>query len=460
MDELIAEKMAKDPRLHEAKRLLLEAASDYSKKISTVKPADPERKIAYDQLLERFKEARGGKLWYPYIGSGIGNGPLVELLDGSVKYDFITGIGTHYWGHSHQDLISTSFDAACSDTIMQGNLMQNRDSLDLMELLLKNSGLDHCILSTSGVIANENAIKIAFQNRHPAYRILAFEHCFAGRTWSFSQITDKPAYRIGLPNNIFVDYIPFYDPEDPEGSTQRTIQVLKEHLKRYPQQHAAMIAELVQGEGGFYPGSTEFFTAIMKILKEHKIAIFVDEIQTFGRTEKLFAFQHFKLEEFVDIVSLGKLSQVCATLFRKDFNPKPGLLSQTFTGSIASIRASYKIIDSLLHGGYYGPEGKIAKIHRFFVERLKEIEDRNPGFIKGPFGIGGMIAFTPFNGEYEGSFKLTHDLFDEGVITFIAGSNPTRVRFLPPIGAINFEQITEVCKILESVLKKNRAAHG
>jgi 4-aminobutyrate aminotransferase-like enzyme len=51
--------------------------------------------------LQEFAADRGGKLFYDYIGSGIGNGPLVELADGSVKYDFITGIGVHYFGHSH-----------------------------------------------------------------------------------------------------------------------------------------------------------------------------------------------------------------------------------------------------------------------------------------------------------------------------------------------------------------------
>ena len=63
----------------------------------------------------------------------------------------------------------------------------------------------------------------------------------------------------------------------------------------------------------------------MRILKDNQIAVFIDEIQTFGRTSELFAYQHFGLEEYVDIVSLGKLAQVCATLFTREFGSRAGL---------------------------------------------------------------------------------------------------------------------------------------
>ncbi len=78
----------------------------------------------------------------------------------------------------------------------------------------------------------------------------------------------------------------------------------------------------------------------MTLCRENHIAVCCDEVQTFGRLPKLFAFQYFGLEDLVDIVSIGKLSQVCATLFRKEFKPKAGLLSQTFTGSTSSLHAA------------------------------------------------------------------------------------------------------------------------
>lgn len=450
---LAATRLARDPRLDEAKQLLLAAVAEHQSGIVGIKPPNPLLAKSYQEVLDSFAQVRGAKLWYPYLGSGIGNGAFVELMDGSVKYDFISGIGVHYLGHSHSQLIESSIDAAISNTIMQGHLQQNEESLRFSEMLVKASGLDHCFLTSSGAMANENALKIALQKNSPASRILSFERAFAGRTLALSQITDKPAFRVGLPSTLSVDYVPFYNPEHPEESTQAAVTVLKKHIARYPKQHAAMVFELVQGEGGAYPGSHDFFKALMTILKENHIAVFADEVQTFGRTERLFAFQHFGLEEFVDIVSVGKLSQVCATLFRGEYQPKAGLLSQTFTGSTAVIRAAIVIVSTLLNEGYYGPDGKNSRIHRHFADGLTALSKKFPNLIKGPFGIGTMIAFTPFGGDTDRVYKYSHELFEAGVLSFVAGANPTRIRFLVPAGAVTTKDIDAVLNIIETTLR-------
>ena len=455
MSYTVAGTLHTDPRISEAKALLIEAVKEQQAKIKGIRPGDPKLKMHYNQALEKFGKLRGANLWYPYLGSGLGKGPFVELLDGSVKYDFICGIGVHYWGHSHPDIIAASIDAAISNMTIQGNLQQNGDSLDLAELFVKASGMDHCFFTTSGVMANENALKIAFQKNAPANRILTFEHTFSGRTYTFSQVSDKPLLRDGLPSNLCVDYLPFYDPKDPEGSTKRAVATLKKLLARYPKRYAMMIFELVQGEGGCYPGSHEFFKPILEILKEHHIAIVADEVQTFGRTPQLFAYQHFKLEEYIDIVTIGKVSQVCATLYRDEYNPRPGLVAQTFTSSTTAFHVSKVIVHGLIHDGFFGPDGKIKKIHDHFEHRLQEIAKRHPGLIEGPFGIGTMVAFTPFGGDAEKVKKFTYDLFDAGVMSFIAGESPTRVRFLLPIGAVTEKDVDAVCKIIEETLLKN-----
>jgi acetylornithine/N-succinyldiaminopimelate aminotransferase len=442
-----------DPRVRQAKELLLAAVKEHQEQITGPRPPLSDLKISYENLLNSFAEIRGSKLWFPYLGSGIGNGCLVELLDGSVKYDFICGIGPHYLGHSNLGIISTGIDAALSDTIMQGHLQQNKDSVEFAELLVKSSKMDHCFLTTSGAMANENGLKIAFQKKYPAKRILAFEHCFEGRTLAMSQITDKPTYREGLPSNILIDYIPFFERTEPEKSIKESIDALKKLLQRYPKEYAVMCMELVQGEAGFYPGSRDFFIAILEILKENNVAVLFDEVQTFGRTPELFAYHYFELQEYANIVCVGKLSQTCATLFSKEFAPRPGLLSQTFTGSTSALRGGKFIIEHLLKEDYYGPNGKIIKIHQHFVRNLEKIAERNPNLLHGPYGIGTMIAFTPFDGEAKRTTQFVYDLFDAGVMSFIAGINPTRVRMLVPAGAITSEEIDNVCKIIESVLK-------
>lgn len=450
--ELIVSAFLQDPAVLKAKQTLLETAKKYQSQIKGVSPANPQLKTSYEELIHAMNTARGSKLWYPYLGSGIGNGALVELLDGSVKYDFICGIGVHYLGHSHPKVISAQLDAALTDTVMQGHLQQNQDSLLFSNLLVKASGLDHCFLTTSGAVANENALKIALQKKFPAQRVLAFDRCFVGRTLTLAQISDKPKFREGLPLNIAVDYIPFYDPQREDESLKEAVLKLKKVIARYPKEHAVMIFELVQGEAGFYPGSEGFFKTVMTILKEHGIAIFIDEIQTFGRTTELFCFKHFHLEDFVDIVSIGKLSQCCATLFREEFKPRAGLLSQTYTGATAAIRAGYAIIEHLLNNGFFGKTGRIQKIQEFFHARLKELENRYPNKIKGPFGIGSMVAFTPFDGDEKKVSAFAHKLFENGVISFIAGDYPTKVRFLVPAGVITEDDILQVITIVEKTL--------
>ena len=452
MSSTISESFNKDPRIAEAKKLIGEALKDHQKKITGTRPPDPHLKISYEELLQSMYDARGAKLYFPYLGSGFGNGALVELLDGSIKYDFICNIGPHYWGHSHPEIVNAAIDAALSDTIMQGNLQQNADALEMCRLLIKASKLEHCLLSTSGATANENGLKIAFQKKFPANRILAFERCFMGRTLALSQITDKAAFREGLPINYGVDYIPFYQASRPEESTREAVATLRKFIERYPKQYAVMCMELVQGEGGLWTAPREFFVALLDVLKENGIAVMFDEIQTFGRTPQLFAYQHFKLDEYADIVTLGKLSQVCATLFKKDFAPRPGLLSQTFTGSTSAIQAGITIISNLLNEGYFGPDGKIEKTHQYFSQKLAELEKKHPTLIHGPFGIGTMMAFTPFDGENKRVTTFIQNLFQAGVISFFAGTQPTRVRFLLPVGALKQEDIDKATEIIEKTL--------
>jgi len=138
--------MNQDPRIKEAKRLILEVIQEKSSEINEVKPPNPQLKESTEQYLEEYGKMRGGSLFYPFIGTGLGNGPLVQLIDESVKYDFITGIGVHGFGHSHPDIICSSIDASLTDIVMEGHLQQNTDAVDLTKLLLKVSGMDHCFL--------------------------------------------------------------------------------------------------------------------------------------------------------------------------------------------------------------------------------------------------------------------------------------------------------------------------
>ena len=106
--QLLAKQFRDDPRIAQAKQLILDALQEYQQQIVGVRPANPELEADYQQLLESFGRIRGGNLYFPYLASGLGQGPFVELADGSVKLDMITGIGVHGYGHSHPRLVEAA----------------------------------------------------------------------------------------------------------------------------------------------------------------------------------------------------------------------------------------------------------------------------------------------------------------------------------------------------------------
>ena len=140
------------------------------------------------------------------------------------------------------------------------------DSPKLFDLILtqanKNGAkFDHMFMTSSGVMAAENALKMVFQKKAPASRVIAFEGCFMGRTMAVAAITDKHIYRDGLPKTLDVDYIPFYKTDKHQESIDNAIAMLEGYFKRHPGQYAAMCMELIQGEGGYWVGNEEFFKA-------------------------------------------------------------------------------------------------------------------------------------------------------------------------------------------------------
>jgi len=65
-----------------------------------------------------------------------------------------------------------------------------------------------------------------------------------------------------------------------------------------------------------------------------------------------------------------------------------------------------------------------------------------------------MVGMSVFKGDFEKSKAFTFKLFENGVMGFIAGANPTRVRFLVPLGAVTTDDIDNVCNIIEQTLSE------
>ena len=454
-----ADALFQDPALDRAVDELVARVSAAGKSLSPANAADREPARA---LAKRIHDLRGRPLFYDgIVGSGLGRGPLAEMADGSVKYDFITAIGTNFFGHSDPDMLKTAVKAALQDVAMQGNLHPNREYAAFMEAITSHAPgrLERVWLSTSGADANENALKIARQKRGGAKMVIAFEHAFAGRTSAMAEITDQPGYRKGQPLFGQVAYVPFFDKSDPAGSTARAERALKDHLHRYGDQVCAQMFELVQGEGGFNGAPREFFERLMRISRDAKLVIWVDEIQTFGRTRELFATTMLELGDYVDVITVGKLVQVGATLFTEEMTPDAGLLSGTFSGSTVSLALGRRVIERLEGDGHFGDEGKHAKLERAALASLQKLADGPcKGLVSQPTAIGTMVSFVPFDGAADTVTKVLRAAWERGVIAFSAGKNPTKIRLLLPGGAIGESDLEAGIALLGEAIRDVSAA--
>ncbi len=425
---------------------------------------------SYEGFMKRAAEVRGRPLLYPYLGSGIGNGALVELADGSVKWDMICGIGVYFFGHSDPDLIAAALQGSLDDTLKQGNLQGSWGAYEFCETILseakKGSRLKYSYVSTSGCMANEHALKVCFQKHAPADRVIAFRDCFMGRSVTMSSIGDSAPNRVGIPITTPVDYMPFWDPASAARMGKgkyiaMAVEHLEQYIHRYPKRHACFIFELVQGEGGFNVGDRDFFKALIDVCRAHKIAVWDDEIQTFGRLPTMFAYEHFDLGEYVDMFCVGKMTQSCVTMFTEEYNPGPGLLSGTFLGEGVSFRVGQRVVERLRDGKYYGPGGSIAKHHALFRKHAEALAAKHPAWfprsdaipeIVG--GLGGMMRLTPFGGDKDRITKACHACFDQGVVLFYCGHGPYHLRMLPPLGVMREQDWPEVFGCLEKGLAK------
>ena len=425
---------------------LTEEIQRENKSITEVKAPQKEKKQKYEQVLNRIADLRGRPLFYPYVSSGRGQGPFVQLLDGSVKLDFICGIGPHILGHSHPELIKASLKGAIEDTVMQGHLQVSEVYKEILETLTqmagKNSRLAQVWFCPSGSMANENALKVIRQKHQGARKILAFEKAFAGRTTLMCEITDNPNIKQGLPSYDEVLRVPF-SPKDPFLA----LETLKKRWEKEKDNLAVFIMELMQGDGGYFLASRDFFVPLLDFCKNKGIAIWFDEVQSFARSGKMFAFETLDLGEYVDVCTIGKTLNLSASLWTKEYNPQPGLVSGTFSGASSSFHSALIILKKLEN---LIKQGKIDKIGLAWSERLKKLEKEK--LISNIQGWGLMWGATPNKNSPQEVNQLLKLLFEKGLICFSCGQGSVkRLRFLLPAIAED-KHLDQASEILRSAL--------
>jgi len=456
----VLKKLTVDNSLKQSIQTLVQQVTAQGEGIDKVRPPNPELADAFKAQTEEIAKYRGRPLYWPYISSGIGHGVYVLNQDGSVKLDLINGIGVHLLGHSHPKVIAAAIEGALGDVVNQGHLQPGQEYIDMSKKLVSlatGSRLKHVWHSTCGTMANENALKMARQKNSPRKLVVSMENAFSGRSTMMAEITDNPEYKQGLPTYNEVLRVPYYDKFNP-SSAETTLKTLKDHIAKNPNQIAAFCFEPMLGEGGYRSAPREFFIPLLEECKKNGIAVWADEIQTFMRTGQPFAFQTIGFSEYVDLCTIAKTVQNAATLYTEEYNPKPGLIAGTFAGSGSAFAAGKAILDEMTDGGYFGPQGKIQKIHSKFVSEMKKLADGScNGLLEDPDGLGLMIAVTPFSGDKDKTNQLVKVLFKNGLMSYTCGKKPMRLRFLVP-AVITDRDIEAAAKIIEtSILEIGKA---
>lgn len=437
-----------DPQFERGLRMMLDAIARAQNS-----PVAPATSAGMAATLDKLATLRGRPPFFNYLGSGLGRGASVMLADGRWLFDFTLGIGVHMFGHGNLDLIETAIRAAASDLVMQGNLIFNSEYVALMETLLAHApaGLDRCWLSLSGADANENALKLLRQVRGGRPGVIAFSGCFHGRTSAMAEITDRPDYRRGQPRTFPVEYIPFYDCDDP-ASSGKALSAIREIIARDGDRMATFMVELVQGEAGFRTAPREFFVPLFDECRKAGIPIWVDEVQTFGRVTELFATSLLELAEYVDVITVGKLLQGSALLYRGRMAPDPGLISGTFAGATVAMAVGRRIIEKLTGENFFGPQGRERQLEHLTRQHLAELAARHPGKVWHIVGIGAMISFRVGDGSLNAARAFIKRAFQEGLALYHGGHEPACVRLFLPAGVLTEAELAEAFAIIERCL--------
>ncbi|MFH1135478.1 MAG: aminotransferase class III-fold pyridoxal phosphate-dependent enzyme [Pseudomonadota bacterium] len=388
-------------------------------------------------------------------------------MDGEKYLDFVQGIAVNPLGHCHPALV----EAACAQVRKMAhvsfNLVTYPSALELAAGLEKvlPKGVEAFFFSNSGAEAVDGALKLArYATGKPS--IIAFRGSFHGRTMGAASVTASNAsfrkhYAPFMPQVYFAPYPYCFRCAFGQKSETCDLQCL-EYLKldfNYvipPEDVSAVLFEPIQGEGGYVVPPARYVEGLDRLCKEHGILLILDEIQTgMGRTGKMFAAEHFKVEP--DIMLLGKavgggypLSVIAG---RKEVMDKwqPGAHGTTFGGHPVACASGLAQLDIISK-----PEFLQAVRDKgdYFRSALLKLKDKYPviGDVRG-LGLMAAIELVKPDGSInpDAAAQVIKKLFENKILTLNCGFKGQAVRFIPPL---NVEKVylDEVLGVVEKAL--------
>lgn len=397
------------------------------------------------------------------LGVVKGQGSYLWSEDGKKYLDFASGVAVTNVGHNHPLVVEHA--KAQMDELIHGghNVVYYPVYVELAEKLNElNGGNCKVYFSNSGAEVNEGAIKLAKKvTKRPG--IISFKRSFHGRTLAATTLTASNSqyrkdYEGLLPSVYYADYpYALRSGLSEEAEVRRCLDSLDEifNFLIAPDQVAAIIMEPVQGEGGYIVPPKAFIEEIRRICDTHGILLIFDEIQTgFGRTGKMFAWQHFGVQP--DILTLAKgiangfpLSALVAKAEWMD-QWTAGTHGGTYGGNPIACAASLAVIQ-LLEGGLLD---NAVKMGDYLVEELTKLQADYPQ-IKEIRGIGLMIGMECIGADGKPDVQTVNGLkakaLEKGLILLTCGTDKNVIRFIPPT-TVTKEEIDEAMAIIKESL--------
>ncbi|MDH0673611.1 aspartate aminotransferase family protein [Empedobacter sp. GD03861] len=363
-------------------------------------------------------------------------GSYIYGKDGRAYLDFVAGVSVNTLGHSHPRINQAIIDQVNKymHVAVYGEYAQEKP-VELCKRLvdLTPEGLDQVYLVNSGTEAIEASLKLAkrFTGRR---QLISFRNAYHGNTHGSLSVSGderkKAAFRPLLPEVYFID---FNNEEDLQKITKET---------------AGVIVESIRGASGFRLPENDFFIKLKKCCEEVGALLIMDEIQPgFGRTGKLFGFEHFGVVP--DIVAMGKgmasglpvgafmtSDKIMSSLKQ---NPQLGHIT-TFGGNPVIAAAALELLNVIEDEKLMDD---IDRKEQLFRENLQHPK------IKKIHGKGLMLAPELSSPEY--TLRVQQECMNRGLIIFFLMYSIENLRITPPIN-ISDEDIIKGCNILKSVL--------
>ncbi len=345
-------------------------------------------------------------------------GCYINTTDGKNYLDFISGIAVSSLGHNHPKIIQALHDQIDKHlhVMVYGEFIQ-KPQIEFAELLMQQlpDSLEQIYLVSSGTEAVEGALKLAKKSTGRT-KLVAFKNSYHGDTHGSLSVTGRDVYRDPylplLPNVHFGEF-----------NEDSALQLIDTNT-------AAVILEPIQGEGGIIPAHKKWLESLKVKCDENGALLIFDEIQSgFGRTGKLFAFEHYEVTP--DILCIAKAMGggmpiggfVSSTKVFQSFKYDPPLNHvTTFGGHPVSCAAAHANLKELLDGGYLQRAQKIEEIIKSTLKGkgIKEVR-----------GVGAMLGLELETRDL--TENVVNHCFEKGILLGWTLHSNTLVRLAPPL---------------------------